>query len=101
MAETEARPTLCFTASFPLVADFAPTVGELATRLATFAGVGEDEAITLGRSVEAAFTRALNGQSIAGALAIEVSLCAGDATVDFSVSCGSTSVLALSHPRPQ
>jgi hypothetical protein len=101
MAEAEARPTLCFTASFPPEAHFAPTAGELASQLAVSAGVGADDATAIGRSVEAAFTKALNGQSVEGAPAIDVSLCAGETTLDLSVSCGLTTVLTLSHPRPQ
>jgi len=101
MAETDERPTLCFAATFPLEAHFAPTAGELASRLAVSAGLGEADANAIGRSVEAAFTKALNGHSVEDAPAIEVSLCAGEATVDLSVARGSTSVLALSHPRPQ
>ncbi|MCX6539572.1 MAG: hypothetical protein NT151_11675 [Acidobacteria bacterium] len=101
MAETEARQTLCFTASFPMEAYFAPTAGELASCLAVSAGLAEDDANAIGRSVETAFTKALNGQSVEGAPAIDVSLCAGETTLDLSVCCGSTSVLTLSHPMPQ
>ena len=101
MADTESRPTLCLTANFPPDARFAPTVGELASRLAVSAGMGEDDANALGRSMEEAFAKALNGESVEGAPAIDVSLCAGETTIDLSVSCGSTSVLALSRPRSQ
>ena len=101
MAETDARPTLCFAASFPLEAHFASTAGELASRLAVSAGLVEDDANQIGRAVESAFNKALNGQRVEDAPAIDVSLCAGETTLDMSVSCGSTSVLTLSHPRPQ
>jgi hypothetical protein len=101
MAEIDARPTLCFAATFPLEEQFAPTAGELASRLALSVGLSETDAVGIGRSVEAAFVEALSGQSAGGAPAIEVTLCAGETTLDLSVSRGSTSVLALSHPRPQ
>jgi hypothetical protein len=100
MAETDQHPTLCFTASLPLDGDFAPTAAELASRLALSAGLGEDDANAIGRSVEAAFTGILNGQAVDDASVIDVALCAGDATLDLSVSCGSTAVLTLSRPRP-
>jgi len=100
MAEIDARPTLCFAATFPLDGRFGPTAGELATRLAASIGVGEAEASAIGRSVEAAFAEALDGRGVGGAPAIEVSLCADETTLDLSVSRGSTNVLAVSHPRP-
>jgi hypothetical protein len=100
MAETAARPTLCFTASFPLDADLGVTAAELANRLAVSGGLSEDEASALGRSVEAAFAEALNPPSADLGDAIELSLCAGDTALDLSMSRGSTTVLTISRPRP-
>jgi hypothetical protein len=93
MADTDHRPTLSFAASFPQDAHFAPTAGDLAARLAVSAGVGDEDARAIGRSVEAAFTRALATESAVFAPAIDVSLNAGQHTIDLSVSCGASTTL--------
>jgi len=100
MAEIDARPTLSLTASFPLDARFASTVGELASRLAVAAGMGESDASAMQRLVEKAFADAAKWKGVERAPAIDVSLCAGESTIDFSVSCGSATVLTLVQPRP-
>ncbi|MCX6544629.1 MAG: hypothetical protein NTV05_09460 [Acidobacteria bacterium] len=101
MTVADERPTLCLTATFPPNRDFAPTVGELTSRLAVSAGMGEDEATEVGRSMETAFLKAVNGHRVEDAPPIEVSLCAGETALDLSVSCGSNSFLALGFPRPK
>ena len=100
MADTAPRPTLCFNASFPLEVHFAATAGELASRLAQSAGLAEDEAREIGRSVDEAFTSVLNSRGPNGASAIDISLCARHDNFDASVAFGSTSVLAITRPRP-
>ena len=100
MAETEGRPTLSMTASFPIDARFAPTAGELASRVAVAAGIANSEASAIGQSVEAAYTKALDGSRVERGPAIEVSMCAGETSLDVSVSCGSARVLIVRHPRP-
>ena len=101
MAESDARPVLSLVSSFPPDAHFAPTVGDLASRLAVTAGLGDDDAIAIGKSVEAAFVEAMAGQAGGRATSVDVLLSAGDTTIDFSVACGSARVLTLSRARPR
>ncbi|MEI6670178.1 MAG: hypothetical protein WCP29_18690 [Acidobacteriota bacterium] len=101
MVASDPRPTLCLSARFPREASFASTAGELASRLAVAAGVGEAGAAELGRSVESAFGAAVRATGDAAGSDIEVTLCTGDATLDVSVSSGPAMLFAISHPRPQ
>lgn len=101
MADTDLRPTLCFSASFPRDPGFASTAGALAVRMATAAGFGEDEALVIGQTVDGAFGTALTAPSANGAAVVDLSLSAGDETFDVGVSCGPTRVLEISRPRPR
>lgn len=101
MAESDARPILSLASSFPPDAHFAPTVGDLASRLAAAAGLDADDAAAIGKSVKAAFVKAQSGQQVERPTAIDVRLSAGETAVDFVVSCGSARVLTLSRPRPR
>jgi len=101
MVPSESAPTLCFDASFPLDLQFAVTVADLVVRFAVSAGLDDAAADALGRSFEAAFTRALNGEPAGGDAAAAVSLCAGDGGIHVALTCGETSWLDEHLPRPR
>jgi len=96
MTSADPAQTLCFNASFPSEEQYVQTAGELAGKMAVSAGVTEDEAGSLARQVEGAFSKVLSGDA-----QIELGLCAGPESVDVTVTSGGTTLLNASRPRPR
>ena len=93
--ETTTSP-LTFAASFPRDARFAPTVGELAAKLAQTTGCVEGASLEIRAAVTAAFEAAIAADESAS---IALSLCADGPSFATEVTCGSQSYLRVTHPR--
>jgi len=87
---------LTFAASFPRDAQFASTMGDLASKLAQTTGCADHACQEIRAAVGAAFEAAL---AAGGSADIELALkAAGDGFVT-AVTCGGRPYLALTHPR--
>jgi hypothetical protein len=90
---------LTFAASFPPDERYAPMAADLAVKLAASAGCGEAAAEEFRLAVDEAFRQTLGGAQPDGPR-IELSLRTSDASFDADLTCGGTSVLHCSRPRP-
>jgi hypothetical protein len=96
--ETSTSP-LTFAASFSRDARFAPTVGELAAKLAQTTGCAESAALEIRAAVTAAFEAALAADASDASASIALALRADGPTFATEVTCGTHSYLHLTHPR--
>jgi hypothetical protein len=87
---------LTFAASFPRDAQFAPTMGELASKLAQTTGCAESACQEIRAAVGAAFEAALASE---GSSDIELALGAAGEGFVTAVTCGGRPYLTLTHPR--
>ena len=88
-----------FTASFPRDARYAPTVGELAARLAQASGCAESASVELRTAVSAAFEAVLAEPAGGAPSDVGLSLHADAAALGTELTSGSRSYLRLEHPR--
>ncbi len=87
---------LTFAASFPRDAQFAPTMGDLASKLAQTTGCAELACQEIRAAVGAAFEAALASD---GSSSIDLALHAAGASFATEVTCGGRPYLTLTHPR--
>jgi hypothetical protein len=96
--ETTTSP-LTFAASFPRDARFAPTVGELAAKLAQTTGCVEGVSLEIRAAVTAAFEAAIAADASDVSASIALALRADGPSFATEVTCGTQSYLHLTHPR--
>ncbi|MCX6549997.1 MAG: hypothetical protein NTY02_03130 [Acidobacteria bacterium] len=85
--------------SFPPDERFAPTAGDLAAKLASTCGCGEAAVQDVRETVRAAFSRVALGAGARGG-AVDIACQVTDAALDVVVSCGTETLLHLTHLRP-